>query len=42
MRALKEARWVLVGNNGAAVRLGVPRTTLIYMMRRLGIPRHES
>jgi formate hydrogenlyase transcriptional activator len=42
MRALKEARWVLGGNNGAAVKLGVPRTTLIYMMRRLGIPRHES
>jgi formate hydrogenlyase transcriptional activator len=42
IRVLKEADWVLGGNNGAAAKLGVPRTTLIYMMRRLGIPRQES
>jgi formate hydrogenlyase transcriptional activator len=41
-RVLKEADWVLGGNNGAAAKLGVPRTTLIYKMRRLGIPRHAA
>lgn len=38
-RILEETGWVLGGNDGAAARLGVPRTTLIYKMRRLGIPR---
>lgn len=41
-RVVREADWVLGGNNGAAAKLGVPRTTLIYKMRRLGIPRQES
>src|ERR1700678_2769073 len=35
--ALRETRWVVGGRNGAAARLGLPRTTLIAMMRRLGI-----
>ena len=39
---LRETQWVLGGDSGAAARLGVPRTTLIYKMRRLGIPRQES
>ena len=39
---LRETQWVLGGDHGAAARLGVPRTTLIYKMRRLGIPRQES
>jgi formate hydrogenlyase transcriptional activator len=39
---LRQTQWVLGGDNGAAARLGVPRTTLIYKMRRLGIPRQES
>jgi transcriptional regulator with GAF, ATPase, and Fis domain len=30
---------VLGGSDGAAARLGIPRTTLIYRMRRLGIER---
>jgi hydrogenase-4 transcriptional activator len=34
---LRETRWVVGGRNGAAARLGLPRTTLIAMMRRLGI-----
>jgi formate hydrogenlyase transcriptional activator len=39
---LRETQWVLGGNNGAAARLGVPRTTLIYKMRRLGIQRQPE
>ena len=38
---LREADWVIGGPNGAAARLGLPRTTLISRMRRLGIP-HET
>jgi len=34
---LHATRWVVGGRNGAAARLGLPRTTLIAMMRRLGI-----
>jgi len=34
-----ELRLVLGGPSGAAVRLGVKRTTLLYKMRRLGIDR---
>ncbi|HMK29854.1 MAG TPA: sigma 54-interacting transcriptional regulator [Terriglobales bacterium] len=39
---LRETQWVLGGADGAAARLGVPRTTLIYKMRRLGIPRQPE
>src|SRR5262245_15090121 len=39
LQMLRESGWVLGGENGAAKRLGVPRTTLIYKMRRLGIAR---
>jgi formate hydrogenlyase transcriptional activator len=39
---LRETQWVLGGDNGAAARLGVPRTTLIYKMRRLGIQRQPE
>jgi len=39
---LRDTQWVLGGNDGAAARLGVPRTTLIYKMRRLGIPRQPE
>jgi formate hydrogenlyase transcriptional activator len=38
---LRKTRGVVGGRNGAAARLGLPRTTLIAMMRRLGIPREE-
>ncbi|MGH9765704.1 MAG: sigma-54 interaction domain-containing protein, partial [Blastocatellia bacterium] len=37
LRTLAEANWVIGGQNGAASRLGIPRTTLIAKMRRLGI-----
>jgi formate hydrogenlyase transcriptional activator len=35
--ALRSTDWVIGGENGAATRLGVKRTTLLYKMRRLGI-----
>jgi hypothetical protein len=31
--------WVIGGSDGAAARLGLNRTTLINMMKRLGIER---
>jgi formate hydrogenlyase transcriptional activator len=39
MDVLRETQWILGGNDGAAARLGIPRTTLLYKMRRLDIPR---
>ena len=36
-RVLEETNWKLGGQDGAAVRLGLPRTTLISRMQRLGI-----
>jgi formate hydrogenlyase transcriptional activator len=39
---LRDTRWVLGGDNGAAVRLGMPRTTLVYRMRKLGIAREQG
>jgi formate hydrogenlyase transcriptional activator len=37
--ALRSTEWVIGGEHGAASRLGVKRTTLLYKMRRLGISR---
>ena len=37
LEVLRQAGWVVGGRNGAAARLGVPRTTLLYRMRKLGI-----
>jgi hydrogenase-4 transcriptional activator len=37
MGILKETNWVVGGRNGAAARLGLPRTTLISRMQKLGI-----
>jgi formate hydrogenlyase transcriptional activator len=37
LEALKEARGIVGGKQGAAARLGVARTTLLSKMRRLGI-----
>ena len=34
---LNQAGWVLGGRDGAAARLGMARTTLLYRMRKLGI-----
>ena len=42
LQALRETQWVLGGSAGAANRLGMPRTTLIYKMRRLGIARQPE
>jgi formate hydrogenlyase transcriptional activator len=36
-QVLKQARGVVGGRNGAAARLGVARTTLLYRMQKLGI-----
>jgi formate hydrogenlyase transcriptional activator len=38
LRAIKESNWVIGGPNGAAVRLGMKRTTLAYRIRKLNIP----
>jgi formate hydrogenlyase transcriptional activator len=37
VEVLRQSGEVLGGCNGAAVRLGLPRTTLMYRMRKLGI-----
>lgn len=37
LRTLDEVNWVVGGRHGAASRLGIPRTTLITKMQRLGI-----
>jgi formate hydrogenlyase transcriptional activator len=39
LRALRETNWVIGGDGGAAVRLGMKRTTLQSLMRKLGITR---
>ncbi len=40
-RALRETNGVIAGPRGAAVRLGLKRTTLLYKMEKLGIFPHE-
>ncbi|HXX22684.1 MAG TPA: sigma 54-interacting transcriptional regulator [Terriglobia bacterium] len=42
VEVLRDTRWVLGGDNGAAARLGIPRTTLVYKMRKLGIARERG
>ena len=37
MQVLREVGWVVGGSDGAAARLGMARTTLIYRMQKLGI-----
>jgi formate hydrogenlyase transcriptional activator len=37
VEALRQVGWVVGGRDGAAARLGVARTTLLYRMRKLGI-----
>jgi formate hydrogenlyase transcriptional activator len=39
VRALEASNWVVGGRNGAAERLGMKRTSLVYKMRKLGIGR---
>jgi len=38
LKTLDETEWVIGGTRGAAMRLGIPRTSLIYRMQKLGIP----
>src|SRR5215813_1312994 len=39
LRTLEDTGWTIGGPDGAAARLGLPRTTLITKMKRLGISR---
>jgi formate hydrogenlyase transcriptional activator len=39
LRVLEASNWVIGGRNGAAERLGMKRTSLVYKMRRLRISR---
>ena len=41
MKVLDEAKWVIGGPNGAAARLGLKRTTLLYKLAKLGISREK-
>ena len=42
LEVLQQADWQIGGQFGAAIRLGLPRTTLIYKMRKLGIESRRS
>jgi formate hydrogenlyase transcriptional activator len=42
LRALDASNWVVGGRNGAAERLGMKRTSLVYKMQKLGINRPVS
>lgn len=42
LRALQISNWVVGGQSGAAGRLGMKRTTLVYKMQKLGISRPTS
>ena len=42
LETLLQTNWVIGGQEGAANRLGLPRTTLIYKMRKLGIEMRRS
>jgi transcriptional regulator with GAF, ATPase, and Fis domain len=42
LRALNASGWIVGGCRGAAVRLGLKRTTLISKMKKLGISRPVS
>src|ERR1700683_1407885 len=42
LETLKQTDWLIGGQEGAANRLGLPRTTLIYKMRKLGIETRRS
>jgi formate hydrogenlyase transcriptional activator len=41
IRALEASNWVVGGHNGAAERLGMKRTSLVYRMQKLRISRPE-
>src|ERR1700729_1444259 len=42
LETLDQTNWLIGGQDGAANRLGLPRTTLIYKMRKLGIEPRRS
>jgi len=42
LRVLEASNWVIGGRNGAAQRLGMKRTSLVYRMQKLGINRPDS
>jgi formate hydrogenlyase transcriptional activator len=42
LETLERTDWLIGGQDGAANRLGLPRTTLIYKMRKLGIEARGS
>src|SRR5271168_2472388 len=42
LETLEQANWLIGGRGGAANRLGLPRTTLMYKMRKLGIETRQS
>ena len=42
LSVLSQTNWVVAGPNGAAVRLGMKRSTLQLRMRRLGISRENN
>src|SRR5215472_196529 len=42
LRTLENTAWVIGGRDGAAARLGLPRTSLISKMKKLGISRARS
>ena len=42
LETLQQTGWMIGGEDGAADRLGLPRTTLIYKMRKLGIEARRS
>ncbi len=42
LETLTQTDWMIGGQDGAANRLGLPRTTLIYKMRKLGIETRRS
>jgi formate hydrogenlyase transcriptional activator len=41
LAALESVGWVIAGANGAAAKLGLARTTLLYKMKRLGISKSK-
>jgi formate hydrogenlyase transcriptional activator len=42
LQVLQETNWVVGGPQGAAARLGLRRTTLLYRMEKFGIPRRPA
>ena len=41
-KTLEHTRWIVAGPNGAAARLGIPRSTLYFRMQKLGISRSNG